>query len=155
MGTPVTWAARWQSPWADYLADYRALLGDRRTAVTLGEVVQGIIGAGSLVCERIAAQSAAQDGGQRVSRLATGERTQRSQWEAAHRTAQLRQRGVAQWAQGPGEELWLSADGSGLRQPYAQAMPALMQVRDLAGAWVPGYRTMHVLGGRPGRRGVL
>ena len=58
MGTPVTWEAKWQSPLADYLADYRSLIGDRRTAVTFGEVVQGIIGAGTLVCERIAAQSA-------------------------------------------------------------------------------------------------
>ena len=30
-----------------------------------------------------------------------------------------------------------------------------MQVRDLAGALVPGYRAMNVLGVRPGRRGVL
>ena len=98
MGTPVTWEAKWQSPLADYLADYRSLIGDRRTAVTFGEVVQGIIGAGTLVCERIAAQSAvlaaAQDGGQRVSRLATGESTTRSQLDAAHLTAQLRQRGA-------------------------------------------------------------
>ena len=49
MGTPVRWEAQWQSPLADYLADYRSLIGDQRTAVTFGEVVQGIIGAGSLV----------------------------------------------------------------------------------------------------------
>ena len=159
MGTLVTWQAQWQSPLAAYLADYRSLMGDQRTVVTFGAVVQGIIGAGSLVCERIAAQSAvlaaAQDGGQRVSRLATGESTKRSQLDAAHLTAQLRQRGVAQLAQGTGDELWLIADGSDLRKPYAQAMPALMQVRDLAGALVPGYRTMNVLGVMPGRRGVL
>ena len=159
MGTPVPWETQWQSPLADYLADYRSLIGDQRTAVTFGEVVQGIIGAGSLICERIAAQSAvlaaAQDGGQRVSRLATGESTQRSQLDAAHLTAQLRQRGVAQLAQGTGDELWLIADGSDLRKPYAQAMPALMQVRDLDGDLVPGYRTMNVLGVMPERRGVL
>jgi hypothetical protein len=127
--------------------------------VTFGEVVQGIVGAGSLVCERIAAQSAvlaaAQDGGQRVSRLATGESTKRSQLDAAHLTERLRQRGVAQLASGTGDELWLIADGSDLRKPYAQAMPALMQVRDLDGDLVPGYRTMNVLGVMPGRRGVL
>jgi hypothetical protein len=159
MGTLVTWEAQWQNPLADYLADYRSLMGDQRTVVTFGAVVQGIIGAGSLVCERIAAQSAvlaaAQDGGQRVSRLATGESTKRSQLDAAHLTAQLRQRGVAQLAQGTGDELWLIADGSDLRKPYAQAMPALMQVRALDGALVPGYRTMNVLGVLPGRRGVL
>jgi hypothetical protein len=106
---------------AEYLADYQSLIGDRRTAVTFGEVVQGIIGAGSLVCERIAAQSAvlaaAQDGGQRVSRLASGESTTRSQLDAVHLTAQLRQRGVAQWAQGTGAALGLIGDGSDLRKP--------------------------------------
>jgi len=159
MGMPVTWEAKWQSPLVDYLAAYRSLIGDQRTAVTFGEVVQDIIGAGSLVCERIAAQSAvlaaAQDGGQRVSRLATGESTQRSQLDAEHLTAQLRQRGVAQLAPGTGDELWLIADGSELRKPYAQAMPALMQVRALDGDLVPGYRTLNVLGVMPQRRGVL
>ena len=153
MGTPVTWDVTWQNPLAEYLADYRSLIGDRRTAVTFGEVVQGIIGAGSLVCEQIAAQSAvlaaAQDGGQRVSRLATGESTKRSQLDAAHLTERLRQRGVAQLASGTGDELWLIADGSDLRKPYADVMPALMQVRDLAGALVPGYRTLNVLGVMP------
>jgi hypothetical protein len=51
----MTWQASWQSPLAEYLADYQSLIGNRRTAVTFGEVVQGSIGAGSLVCERIAA----------------------------------------------------------------------------------------------------
>ena len=159
MGTPVIWQAPWRGPLAEYLSDYGSLIGDRRTAVTFGEVVQGIIGAGSVVCERIAAQSAvlaaAQDGGQRVSRLVRGESTQRSQLDAEHLTAQLRQRGVAQLAAGPGDELWLIADGSDLRKPYAHALPALMQVRDLDGDLVPGYRTLNVLGVMPARRGVL
>jgi hypothetical protein len=47
MGTLVTWQAQWQSPLAAYLADYRSLMGDQRTVVTFGAVVQGIIGAGS------------------------------------------------------------------------------------------------------------
>ena len=159
MGTPVTWQAPWRGPLAEYLADYAPLIGDRRTAVTFGEVVQGIIGAGSVVCGRIAAQSAvlaaAQDGGQRVSRLVRGESTQRSQLDAEHVTAQLRQRGVAQLAEGTGAELWLIADGSDLRKPYAHALPALMQVRDLDGDLVPGYRTLNVLGVMPERRGIL
>ena len=44
--------------------------------------------------------AAAQDGGQRVSRLATGESTHRSQLDAAHLTARLRQHGVAQLVSG-------------------------------------------------------
>ncbi len=47
------------------------------------------------------------------------------------------------------------ADGSDLRKPYAEAMPALMQVRDLEGDLIPGYRTLNVLGVTPGRRGIL
>jgi len=159
LGTAIPWQATWQSPLADYLADYQFLIGDRRTAVTFGAGVQGIIGAGSLVCARLATQSAvlaaAQDGGQRVSRLATGESTKRSQLDAAPLTAQLWQRGVAHLAHGTGAALWLIGDGSELCKPYAQAMPALMQVRDLHGDVVPGYRIMQVLGVLPGRRGVL
>lgn len=34
-------------------------------------------------------------------------------------------------------------------------MPDLMQVRDLEGNLVPGYRTLNVLGVTPGRRGIL
>src|SRR6266568_5447080 len=59
---------------------------------------------------------------------------------------------VEQLAQAPEDELWLIADGSDLRKPYAQEMPALMQVRDLEGHLVPGYRTLNVLGVTPGRR---
>ena len=159
MGTPVTGEAIWQSPLAEYLADYRSLIGDRRTAVTFSEVVQGIIATGSLVCEQIAAQSAVlaavHDGGQRVSRLASGESTKRSHLDAAHLTTQLRQRGLAQLAEGTGDELWLIADGSDLRKPCAHVMPALMQVRALDCDLVPGYRTLNVLGVMPQRRGVL
>jgi hypothetical protein len=34
-------------------------------------------------------------------------------------------------------------------------MPDLMQVKDLNGKLVPGYRTLNVLGVTPGRRGIL
>ena len=118
-------ACAWQGPLAEYLGDYEPLIGDRRTAVTFSEVVQGIITAGSLVCEQIAAQSAvlaaAQDGGQRVSRLARGESTKRSQLDAEQLTPSLRRRRMAQLADGAGDELWLIADGSDLRKPYAHA----------------------------------
>jgi hypothetical protein len=36
-----------------------------------------------------------------------------------------------------------------------QEMPDLMQVRDLDGKLVPGYRTLNGLGMTPGRRGIL
>jgi hypothetical protein len=75
--------------------------------------------------------------------------------DAEHLTAQLREAAVEQLAQAPEDELWLIADGSDLRKPYAEAMPALMQVRDLEGDLVPGYRTLNVLGVTPGRRGIL
>ena len=57
--------------------------------------------------------------------------------------------------QAPEEELWLIADGSDLRKPYAEAMPYLMPVRDLDEQLVPGYRTLNVIGLTPGRRGLL
>jgi hypothetical protein len=37
---------------------------------------------------------------------------------------------LEQLARAPEDELWLIADGSALRKPYAEAMPALMQVRE-------------------------
>jgi hypothetical protein len=118
-----------------------------------------MLAAGTLICQRIAACSAelsrAKDGAQRVLRLATGESTKRSQVDAEHLTEQLREVAVEQLTQAPEDELWLIADGSDLRKPYAEAMPALMQVRDLEGQLVPGYRTLNVLGVTPGRRGIL
>ncbi len=59
-------------------------------------------------------------------------------------------------AQAPEEELWLVADCSDLRKPYATELPYLMPVPDLDGkGLVPGYRTLNVLGITPGRRGIL
>jgi hypothetical protein len=62
---------------------------------------------------------------------------------------------VEQLAQAPEEDLWLIADSSDLRKPYAEAMPYLMQVRDLDEQLVPGYRTLNVIGLTPGLRGLL
>jgi hypothetical protein len=142
-----------------YLEAFDGLIGDKRTGVTFREAVQGIIGAGSLVCERIAASSAvlseAKEGGQRVSRMARGESTKRSQIDAASVTSALRERGVAYLSEADTDELWLIADGSDLRKPYAREMPDLMQVRDLDGRLVRGYRTLNSLGITPSRRGVL
>jgi hypothetical protein len=155
----MEWQANWEGPLQSYVQRFDGLLLDARTRRTFQAGIQGIIVAGTLVCQRIAACSAmlahVKDGAQRIIRLATGESTKRSQVDAEHLTAQLREVAVEQLAQAPEDELWLIADGSDLRKPYAEAMPALMQVRDLEGQLVPGYRTLNVLGLTPGRRGIL
>ncbi|NIV33226.1 MAG: transposase [Anaerolineae bacterium] len=148
-----------QAPFAEYLEHFDSLIGDKRTRKTFGEIVRGIINAGSLVCQRIAAHSpvlsAAKDGAQRVIRLAKGESTKRSDLDAAHVVEALCRRGVEHLGESEAEELWLIADPSDLRKPYANEMPDLMQVKDLDGRLVPGYRTLNVLGVTPGRRGIL
>ena len=54
-------------------------------------------------------------------------------------------------AQTPEEELWLMADRSDLRKPYATELPYLMQVPDLDGkGLVPGYRTRRAAGHHAG-----
>jgi hypothetical protein len=70
-------------------------------------------------------------------------------------TKRLREVAVEELRQTPDEELWLIADGSDLRKPYAEVMPYLMQVRDLDKKLVSGYRTLNVIGLPPGRRCLL
>jgi hypothetical protein len=148
-----------QAPMAEYLGHFAGLIGDKRTGETFGAIVRGIINAGSLVCQRIAAHSAllsgVKDGGQRVIRFAKGESTKRSEIDAERLVDALCQRGVEQLAGSETDELWLIADPSDLRKPYASEMPDLMQVQALDGKLVPGYRTLNVLGVTPGRRGIL
>ena len=155
----MEWQASWEGPLQSYLQRFDGLLRDARTRRTFQESIKGIMAAGTLICQRIAACSPllahVKDGGQRIIRLATGESTKRSQVDAEHLTEQLREVALEQLAQAPEDELWLIADGSDLRKPYAEAMPALMQVRDLDDHLVPGYRTLNVLGITPGRRGIL
>lgn len=155
----MTWETRWDDPFAGYVSDFAGLIGDRRTGVTFQEVVKGIIGAGSLVCERIAAHSqmlaGSKKGAQRVIRLAKGESTKRSKLDAESLTEKLRRRGLAELAESEAEDLWLMLDGSDLRKPHAERMPDLMAVKDLDGSLVPGYRTLNVLGVTPKRRGIL
>jgi hypothetical protein len=155
----MEWQANWEGPLQSYLQRFDGLLRDARTRRTFQASIKGIMAAGTLICQRIAAcsplLSKATDGAQRILRLATGESTKRSQVDAEHLTAQLREVAVEQLAQAPEDELWLIADGSDLRKPYAEAMPALMQVRDLDDRLVPGYRTLNVLGLTHGRRGIL
>jgi len=155
----MEWNPTWEDPLTSYLKPFADLIGDQRTRKTFDETVKGIITAGSLICQQIAAQSAelsrGKKGSQRVIRLATGESTHRSELDAEHLTQRLREVAVEQFAQTPEEELWLIADGSDLRKPYAEVMPYLMQVRDLDEHLVPGYRTLNVIGVTPGRRGLL
>jgi hypothetical protein len=91
----MEWDATWEDPLMRYLEPFRGLIGDKRTWKTFGETVKGIIGAGSLICQRIAAQSAelskGKKGSQRVIRLATGQSTQRSELDAEQVTKQLRE----------------------------------------------------------------
>ena len=156
----MKWELDWNDPFTQYLEPFDTLVGDRRTWTTLTETVRGIIGSGSLICQRIAAQSPilseVKKGAQRVIRMACGETAKRSpNLDAEHLTAQLRSTAMAHLAETPSEELWLIADGSDLRKPYAKAMPSLMKVRALSKSLVPGYRTLTVLGVTPQHRGVL
>jgi hypothetical protein len=141
------------------LSSYDVLIGDRRTGFTFRETIKGIIASGSLICQRIAGHSqlaaGTTKGSQRVIRLVKGESTKRSQLDAVSLTERLRRRGLAELAAAETDELWLMCDGSDLRKPYAEMMPDLMQVKDLDGTLVPGYRTLNILGVTPKHRGIL
>ena len=84
-----------------------------------------------------------------------GESTRRSSGlDAEHLTAILRQQGVEELA--GSEELTLVLDGMELRREGATAQEHLMQVKDLDGALVNGYRSFNVLGiGTEHKRGLL
>ena len=156
----MEWQTRWTDPFTSFLSQFDCLVGDARTRTTLAETLRGIIAAGSLVCQRIAAcspiLSTAQDGAQRISRLACRESTKRSpNLDAQHLTEQLRAHAVEHLGTVPADDLWLIADGSELRKPHARALPHLMRVKDLNGSLVNGYRTLNVIGLTPNRRGVL
>ena len=90
----MEWNTTWDNPLTEYLAPYHELMGDKRTSKTFDEIIKGIIGAGSVVCQRIAAHSPLLSqggrGAQRVIRLASGESTKRSELDAEHLTTQLR-----------------------------------------------------------------
>lgn len=156
----MEWNPTWNDPLTRYIAPYHELIGDKRTHSTFEETIRGILGGGSLICQQIAVHSAVlaqgKRGAQRIIRLASGQSTQRSELDGEHLTQKLREGAVEYLGQAPEEELWLVADGSDLRKPYATEMPYLMQVPALDGkGLVPGYRTLNVLGITPGRRGIL
>jgi hypothetical protein len=156
----MEWNAAWADPFASYLSLFEPLVGDARTRTTLHETLKGIIAAGSLVCQQIAAcspiLSSAHDGAQRISRFASRETTKRSpKLDADHLTQQLRSHALEHLVSSPADELWLIADGSDLRKPHARAMPHLMRVKDLTGSLVNGYRTLNVIAITPNHRGLL
>ena len=156
----MKWELDWNDPFTHYLEAFDSLVGDRRTWITLTETVKGIITSGSLVCTRIAAQSPVlgkvKKGAQRIIRMVTHKTTKRSpELDAVHLTAQMRTHALAQLAEQKSNELWLIADGSDLRKPYAKEMPHLMKVRALEGGLVNGYQTLTVLGLTEQRRGIL
>jgi hypothetical protein len=125
----MEWKATWNDPLTRYLAPYHELIGDKRTHNTFDEVIKGIMGAGSLICQRIAAHSAqlaqGKKGSQRIIRLASGESTKRSSIDAEHLTAQLRTDAADYLGQASDKELWVVADCSDLRKPYASELPYL------------------------------
>lgn len=83
-----------------------------------------------------------------------GESTLRSQLDAEHLTEVVRQEGAVQLAEAA--ELTLILDGMELRRAGAAAQEELMQVKDLDGRLVNGYRSFNVLGmGSCGERGLL
>ncbi len=135
----MEWNPIWENPLTSYVKHFDGLIGDGRTRKTFEEIVKGIIGAGSLMCQQSANQSAelseGKKGAQRVIRLATGASTQRSELDAEQLTKRLREVAVEQVEQAPEDEVWLIADSSDLRKPYAEVMPYLMHVRDLMSSW--------------------
>ncbi len=139
----MEWHATWEDPFTAYLTHFDDVIGDARTRTPFTEMVKGIIAAGSLVCQRIAAASpvlaAVHHGAQRVIRLVMRERTKRApELDAEHLTAKLRSQAVAHLTTAPTDEVWLIADGADPRKPHAQAMPHLMRVKDLDGGLVTG-----------------
>lgn len=82
-----------------------------------------------------------------------GETGKRSELTERQLVESLQRAAVEQLA-GAGE-VWVALDTSDLRKPHAEEMEALMEVRDLEGRPVPGYRVLNALGITPGGRGLL
>lgn len=141
-----------------YLARFDQTCGDQRTRYTLGQTVQGILGGQSLRCAQIARSApglAATDSSeQRIRDMMSGNTTKNSpDLDEQHIIQRLVQRGVEMLS--ADDEIWLAADTSDLRKPYATKMPDLMDVRELDGHLVPGYRVMTALGLGKSARGLL
>ena len=69
----MEWKTSWTGPLTSYVAPYHSLRGGKRTQMTFDETIRGILGAGSLICQQIAAHfpvlAKAKKGAQRVIRL--------------------------------------------------------------------------------------
>jgi hypothetical protein len=143
----------------EHLDYYKPLIGDARTEKLFQGTVKGIIGAESLVCAKIAAQSpelaASKNGEQRIRLLVSRKAsTKRSALNAVTLTRKLRQRALEQLRDE--EEVWCIFDGSDLRKPHARKMEGLMRVRKLNGeGYTNGYRTLNVFAIGKKRRGIF
>lgn len=82
-----------------------------------------------------------------------GETRKRSELDAGKMREALQKAGVRRLV--GAEEVWVALDTSDLRKPHATEMEALMEVRDLEGRPVTGYRILNALGITPGARGLL
>lgn len=82
-----------------------------------------------------------------------GETGKRSELTEGGLVAALQAAAVEQLA--GAAEVWVALDTSDLRKPHAEEMEALMEVRDLTGRLVPGYRVLNALAITPGARGLL
>jgi hypothetical protein len=54
----MEWQAKWEGPLQSYLRRFDGLLGDARTRRTFQASIKGILAAGTLICQRIAAWAA-------------------------------------------------------------------------------------------------
>lgn len=82
-----------------------------------------------------------------------GETRKRSALDEAEMREALQKAGTRRLA--GADEVWVALDTSDLRKPHAAEMEALMEVRDLEGRPVSGYRVLNALGITPGARGLL
>jgi hypothetical protein len=78
----MDWCRQWESPFQEYVESFAGLIGDQRPKRTFEEILKGIVGGGSLVCEQIAKHSPVlsrvKHDTQRVIRLTKGQSTRRS-----------------------------------------------------------------------------
>ena len=141
-----------------YLARFSDVCGDQRTRYTLGQTVEGILGGQSLRCAQIARSapglSATDSSEQRIRDMVHGKTTKNSpDFNEEHIVQRLVQRGVEMLSDD--DDVWVALDTSDLRKPYATKMPDLMDVRELDGSLVPGYRVITALGLGKTARGLL
>ena len=72
-----------------------------------------------------------------------GETVQRSNLGEKRLSKALQAAGMKQLA--GAEEVWVALDSGDLRKPHTEQLKGLMEVRDLDGKLVPGYRVLNAL----------